>query len=224
MPYKLLVFDWDGTLMDSQMEIISCFQLAAKDAGIDQPSAESVRNVIGLGMREAIKGVFPELAEHQDRETQIDDFIGHYRTHYFSPDKPPSTLYDGVYDMLNDLYKQEYFMSVATGKGRNGLNLALSRTNLDSVFHFTRCVDEAPSKPHPQMLEDCMEHWGVEPHETLMIGDTEYDLEMASNAKVDSVGVFCGAHSPERLSKHKPKICFDNTNELADWLAGLQKT
>ncbi|MDH3326219.1 MAG: HAD-IA family hydrolase [Gammaproteobacteria bacterium] len=217
MKYKLLVFDWDGTLMDSQQEIISCFQLAAKDMQIALPAVETVRNVIGLGMREAVLGVFPEVTT----EDEISTFIDHYRHHYFSPDKPPSLLYDGVFDMLQSLMAQDYFLSVATGKGRNGLNAALKRTTLDKVFHYTRCVDEAPSKPHPQMLEDSMDYFGVEPHETLMIGDTEYDLQMATNAGVDSVGVHCGAHEPERLQKHNPQICFENTNELEAWLSGL---
>ena len=218
MTYKLLVFDWDGTLMDSQQEIITCFRRAAEDAQFTVPSADAVRNVIGLGMREAVDAVFPEIQSEED----ISRFIEHYRHHYFSPDKTHSELYDGVYDMLRSLMEQDYFLSVATGKGRNGLNAALKRTALDEVFHYTRCVDEAPSKPHPQMLEDSMDYLGVEPHETLMIGDTEYDLQMAANAGVDSVGVHCGAHAPERLQKHNPKICFENTCELEDWLASLK--
>jgi len=216
MKYKLLVFDWDGTLMDSQHEIITCFRQAAKEAELDVPSAETVRNVIGLGMREAVKGVFSEALTEDD----ISRFIEKYRLYYFSPEKPPSVLYDGVFEMLKSL-APDYFLSVATGKGRNGLNAALKRTTLDEVFHYTRCVDEAPSKPHPQMLEDSMNFMGVEAHETLMIGDTEYDLEMAANAGVDSVGVYCGAHAAERLHKHNPQICFDNTRELEVWLSGL---
>jgi len=220
MKYRLLVFDWDGTLMDSQHEIITCFQRAAKDAFLPVPTAESIRNIIGLGMREAVKAVFRENGEDNLCEDDISRFIEKYRAFYFSPHKPPSVLYSGVFDMLKAL-EPDYFLSVATGKGRNGLNAALKRTSLDKVFHFTRCVDEAPSKPHPQMLQDSMDYLGVEAHETLMIGDTEYDLEMASNAGVDSVGVYCGAHNAERLRKHNPKVCFDNTRELAGWLQGL---
>ena len=216
MKYKLLVFDWDGTLMDSQHEIITCFRSAATEAEMPVPSEETVRNVIGLGMREAVQGVFTEKLTEND----ISLFIEKYREIYFSPNKPASELYNGVFDMLKAL-EPDYFLSVATGKGRNGLNAALKRTTLDTVFHFTRCVDEAPSKPHPQMLQDSMDYLGVEPHETLMIGDTEYDLEMASNAGVDSVGVYCGADEAERLHKHKPQVCFENTSDLAVWLRSL---
>ncbi len=216
MKYKLLVFDWDGTIMDSQQEIITCFQQAATDANVTPPTSEAIRNVIGLGMREAILAVFPQIKTDE----QISRFTEQYRKHYFSTNKVPSDLYHGVFDMLQSLYEKQFFMSVATGKGRNGLNSALKRTGLNQVFHYTRCVDEAPSKPHPQMLEDCIEHWGVEPCETLMIGDTEYDLQMASNAGVDSIGVKCGAHSHERLLKHKPKNCLENTSELEAWLVG----
>jgi len=205
--------------MDSQQEIITCFQQAAKEAQLNIPLAETVRNVIGLGMREAVQGVFNNGVDKLS-EDDISHFIEKYRYYYFSPDKPPSELYDGVLEMLRSL-APDYFLSVATGKGRNGLNAALKRTTLDEVFHYSRCVDEAPSKPHPQMLEDSMDFMGVEPHETLMIGDTEYDLEMAANAGVDSVGVYCGAHEPERLHKHNPKICFNNTRELEAWLVGL---
>ena len=150
MKAKLLVFDWDGTLMDSQQEIISCFQWACRDLGMEQPTAGDIKNIIGLGMREAIARLFPELhtAERQA------DVVERYRHYYFSPQKPPSALFDGVFDMLKSLQEQDYLLAVATGKGRRGLDGVLQQTGLDEVFHFSRCVDEAHSKPHPQMLED----------------------------------------------------------------------
>ncbi len=212
---KLLVFDWDGTLMDSQQEIIHCFQSAAEDVDLEIPSSEQVRNVIGLGMYEAIYMIFPALNTTELQRA----FIERYRHYYFSSDKPKSLLFEGVYDMLNVLRDEGYFLTVATGKGRRGLNDALQRTGLDKLFHYTRCVDEANSKPHPQMLLDTMDYLGVEASETLMIGDTEYDLEMATNAQVDSVGVCCGAHEKNRLIKHHPLVCLDETKEFGMWLS-----
>lgn len=213
MKAKLLVFDWDGTLMDSQQEIISCFQWACRDLGMEQPTASDVKNIIGLGMREAIARLFPNL----DTPERQSDVVERYRHYYFSPQKPPSALFDGVFDMLKSLH-QDYLLAVATGKGRRGLDGVLQQTGLDEVFHFSRCVDEAHSKPHPQMLEDVMEYLGAMPDETLMIGDTEYDLQMANNAGVASVGVGCGSHEKSRLLQHNPLIVLDHTNELDNWL------
>jgi len=213
--YKLLVFDWDGTLMDSQQEIISCFQWASRDLGLPVPERDKIRNIIGLGMHEALMAMFPHFEDEKSRLP----FIEQYRHYYFSPQKPPSELYGGVFEMLKKLEAAGYFLAVATGKGRRGLDGVLQRTGLDEVFHFTRCVDEAHSKPHPQMLQDVMDYLGALPAETLMIGDTEYDLQMASNAGVKSVAVACGAHDKTRLLAHNPLICLTETHELEDWLA-----
>ncbi len=218
-PYELLVFDWDGTLMDSQQEIVHCFQQAARDLALDVPPVDAIRNIIGLGMHQAVSAVFPQL----DTEQKQQPFVERYRHYYFSPDKPPSKLFDGVFDMLTGLSEQGYLLAVATGKGRRGLDQALSRTGLDAVFHYTRCVDEAHSKPHPQMLLDTLEFLGVEPPRALMIGDTEYDLLMAKNARVDSVAVSCGAHEKDRLLQHDPRVCIDWPHELPRWLDSQQR-
>jgi len=212
--YKLLVFDWDGTLMDSQQEIVSCFQAAAKDVGLHIPTADEVHNVIGLGMFEAVHGIFPELDSKESQQA----FIERYRFYYFSPDKLPSVLFEGVDKMIRSLSDKGYFMAVATGKGRRGLDESLKRTGFDEIFHYTRCVDEAHSKPHPQMILDIMDYLGVETEDTLMIGDTEYDLQMATNANVHSVAVACGAHDKDRLFKHNPQVCLEQTKELEAWL------
>jgi len=214
LKYKLLVFDWDGTLMDSQQEIVNCFQSAAKEINLAMPTEDEIHNVIGLGMFEAVQTVFPEL----DSKVSQRDFIEAYRRYYFAPDKPPSELFLGVDKMLRRFSQQDYFLAVATGKGRRGLDAVLARTGLDEIFHFTRCVDEAHSKPHPQMLLDIMDYLGVETNETLMIGDTEYDLQMASNANVHSVAVCCGAHDKSRLIKHNPQTCLNQSHELEAWL------
>ena len=212
--FQLLVFDWDGTLMDSQQEIISCFQWASRDLKLKVPSADQIRNIIGLGMKQAIEVLFPEMDSINAQQSLIEQ----YRHYYFSPQKPPAELFEGVYDMLVSLQQQDYFLAVATGKGRRGLDQVLEQTMLDKVFHYTRCVDEAFSKPHPQMLQDTMDYLGVDASQTLMIGDTEYDLIMANNAGVKSVGVACGAHDKERLLSHNPLVCLDMSHELENWL------
>ncbi|MDH5230661.1 MAG: HAD-IA family hydrolase [Gammaproteobacteria bacterium] len=214
-PYKLLVFDWDGTLMDSQAEIISCFQSAAKDLAREVPSTAAIRDIIGLGMKEAIMQLFPGISE----ETDVQEVIAAYRHHYFSEDKISSELFNGIMTMFEQLAEQDVFLAVATSKGRRGLDLALQRTGLNTVFHVTRCIDEAQSKPHPQMLLDIIDYTGVDARETLMIGDTEYDLLMARNAASDGLGVCCGAHERQRLLACEPVACLEHTTDIVHWLA-----
>jgi phosphoglycolate phosphatase len=212
--YQLLVFDWDGTLMDSMSEIVHCFQSAAADLQMDVPTPAQIHAIIGVGMHEAIGMLFPELTTAEVRQPLIE----RYRHYYFHPEKRLSELYPGVKEMLLSLEEKGFLLGVATSKGRRGLDAVLARTGLDRVFHATRCIDEAQSKPHPQMLLDVLTLTGVDKHEALMIGDTEFDLLMAQNAGVKSIGVSCGAHPRERLVSCKPLVCLDHTAEVLLWL------
>ena len=214
LPYKLLVFDWDGTLMDSQAEIVHCFQAAAKDLERAVPTVDAIHNIIGIGMKQAVMAIFPGVK----KDSEIQEIVEAYRQHYFHPDKVPSELFPGIHEMLTSLEDKGYFLAVATSKGRRGLDAALERTGLDKVFHTTRCIDEAQSKPHPQMLLDAIDIVGVNNNEALMIGDTEYDLQMANNAGVHGVGVKCGAHGEEQLLACKPRTILAHTNQLLSWL------
>ena len=214
LKYRLLVFDWDGTLMDSADEIIQCFHSASADLGFTVPGAEEIRNIIGIGMHEAIIKLFPDLKTEADRQKLIDA----YRHFYFHPEKEPAPLFAGVAQMLKQLEDDGFLLGVATSKGRRGLDIALERTELNKVFHCTRCIDDAQSKPHPQMLLDVLSYTGTELAEALMIGDTEYDLQMANNAGVAGLGVGCGAHDVERLYACEPVHCLDHTRELREWL------
>jgi phosphoglycolate phosphatase len=215
--YQLLVFDWDGTLMDSEGEIIHCFHAAAADLELPIPSEDEIRNIIGIGMQQAISRLFPKMQAEADRDALVE----RYRHYYFDPARPPAPLFDGVMAMLQALQDDGYMLGVATSKGRRGLDMALARTGLDRVFHYTRCIDEAHSKPHPQMLLDILDFTGSEVADALMIGDSEYDLQMANNAGVDGVGVCCGAHSEDRLRACKPVECLPHTTQLRQWLNQL---
>ncbi|MDH5545983.1 MAG: HAD-IA family hydrolase [Gammaproteobacteria bacterium] len=214
LPYKMLVFDWDGTLMDSQAEIVYCFQSAAKDLKLAVPPTEEIHKIIGIGMQFAVRAIFPGVQSDEG----INAIIERYRHYYFHPEKVQSELFEGIYDMLIDLESQGYLLGVATSKGRRGLDESLERTRLNKVFHVTRCIDEAQSKPHPQMLLDAIDMLGVERDEALMIGDTEFDLQMANNAGVHGLGVKCGAHPEERLRDCKPVDILEHTREVSDWL------
>jgi len=214
--YKLLVFDWDGTLMDSEVRIVSCMQAAFRDLDLEPPSREAVRNVIGLGLTEAIQVIRPEVGEAlNERISQ------RYRHHFLDKNSVSSALFPAVEETLEQLDQEGYLMTVATGKGRRGLDRVLDETGLERYFIATRCADETFSKPHPQMLNDLIEFAGVDAADTLMIGDTEYDLQMASNAGTDSLAVSYGAHEVERLMQHTPIACLDAIGELPGCLASL---
>ena len=128
-------------------------------------------------------------------------------------------MFSGARELLADLNKQDYFVAIATGKGRNGLDFALKENEIGHHIHASRCADESRSKPHPQMLEELMDYFAVKPDDTIMIGDTEYDLEMAKNAKVQSLGVSHGVHEQARLEKFNPVTCVADVNELHAWLS-----
>lgn len=210
---KLIVFDWDGTLMDSESHIVSSLQAAIKELDLEQRSNDELRNIIGLGLREALKTLYPE-----GTDSEYDALTSHYREHFFDTNKNTSELFAGVEDLLEKLSNENYFMAIATGKGRHGLDKVLAETGLGHHFHFTRCADESFSKPHPQMLLEIMDYVGVEQNETLMIGDTEYDLNMAHNAGAPCLAVSYGVHDKSRLLACNPLECVDSINELQNWL------
>ncbi|OQX30165.1 MAG: HAD family hydrolase [Candidatus Sedimenticola endophacoides] len=210
--FKLLVFDWDGTLMDSEARIIACMQEAARDAGLAVPDRQAVRNIIGLGLEEAVRTLFPRHGK------LAPTLVERYRFHFLQANTTPSALFAGAAEVLYALAGEGYFMAVATGKGRQGLDMVLKETGLGPLFHATRTADETFSKPNPEMLFQVMNAVGVEAAETLMIGDSEYDLRMASNARVASLAVSYGVHEPERLLRHRPLGCLDDIGELTGWL------
>jgi phosphoglycolate phosphatase len=212
-PYKLIVFDWDGTLMDSEARIVNCIHAAARDVGLPSLERSAIRNIIGLGLREAIDSLYPGSDESVHRA-----LTDRYRHHFLGDEPTPSTLFPGSAQTVENLHEAGYLLAVATGKGRSGLDLVLEETGLGHFFLVTRCADETFSKPHPQMLEEVMAWAGVEPGETLMIGDTEYDMQMATNARTDALAVSYGVHARERLLQHDPVGCIDSIGELEGWL------
>lgn len=210
--FDLIVFDWDGTLVDSARNIVSALQAASIDAGLEPPRDRMARSVIGLGLKEAMHALFPEIDEAR---TQI--LIERYRTHYLACDHEIS-LFEGVREALLELEVRGFLLGVATGKERNGLNRSLDGTLLKTHFHASRCADECFSKPHPQMLHELMDELGVTPGRTLMVGDTPYDLQMAQNAGVAGIGAAYGAQPLENLLPYAPLACFDSFTKLHQWL------
>ncbi len=210
--FDLLVFDWDGTLMDSAATIVASIQAASRDIGVDEPSEEAARHIIGLGLNEAIAALFPELGQPDYAR-----LAERYRYHFMGQDAE-IPLFAGARETIRELHEAGFLLAVATGKGRRGLDRVLDNTGLRPWFHATRCADESFSKPHPHMLLELMERLGASADKTLMIGDTSHDLQMAANAGVPSVGVSYGAHPREGLLGFSPLACADSFSELRQWL------
>ncbi len=213
MSFRLIVFDWDGTLMDSEARIVSCMQGAMEEVRLAPASHGAVREVIGLGLREAVERLLPWADAGLRERVALA-----YRQRFLAAEAEPSPLFTGVRELLEWLEGEDYLLAVATGKGRRGLNQALSATGLGRIFHATRCADETQSKPHPAMLLELMDVLGVGPKETLMVGDTEYDLLMAHNAGAQALAVCYGVHDPQRLRQLRPLGCVDDLREIRRWL------
>lgn len=210
--FDLIVFDWDGTLMDSAAAIASAIRAAARDLGLEPPSDAQARHVIGLGLQDALAQALPQLEPR--RYAEISE---RYRYHYLSQDRDLS-LFTGIAELLAELSGAGHMLAVATGKSRLGLNRALEASGVGGFFQGTRCADECFSKPHPQMLEELMAEFGTRSEATLMIGDTTHDLQMARNAGVAALAVSYGAHPRRTLEAESPLLCADTVVDLAAWL------
>ena len=211
--YKLIIFDWDGTLMDSEAKIVSCLLASAADLQLPLPTVTEAKNVIGLGLHEACVQLMP--GSGRELHLQMAD---RYRHHFLTANQTPSQMFEGVEEMLSALDERGHFLAIATGKGRQGLDAVLEETGLKHYFHATRTADETISKPHPQMLHELLNYFGLESNEAIMIGDTEYDLQMARNAKMDSLAVSYGVHELERLLEQQPISCVHSIDEMHRWL------
>ena len=210
--FDLIIFDWDGTLVDSTQLIVDSIRAASADVGLPLPEPCAARVIIGLGLTEAMDTLFGSISD-----TQLQQMMARYRLHYFTHDNEVA-LFDGVFNAIPALAQSGHKLAVATAKGRKGLNASLERSGLAQYFDATRCVDECFSKPHPQMLLELMEELGTAAERTLMIGDTSHDMQMAQNAHVASLAVSYGAHPLQNLLVHAPLAHFDNFTKLNQWL------
>jgi len=211
--FELLIFDWDGTLMDSAGVIVDSIQRACQDLGLEVPSERASRQIIGLGLAQALQTLLPDLpADHYPQLVEA------YRRHYLGRDQD-IPLFEGVEAGILDLRRRGYQLAVATGKSRLGLSRALEASGLGSWFSATRTADQTHSKPHPAMVLELVEELGADPRRTLVIGDTSHDLQMAASASVASLGVTYGAHEAEDLLPHAPLALLDSFREVHAWLA-----
>lgn len=214
--YRLLVFDWDGTLVDSVMRIVESMCVAADACALPQRDEMAIRGIIGLGLPEAIRTLYPEL----DDEAALALFRKVYSDHYLLLERAPSPLFDGVRESLLEFREQGYRLAVATGKSRRGLDRVLAGHGWLDFFDVTRCADETASKPDPRMLHEILVHCGVQPVQALMVGDSPFDLLMAQRARMTAVAVGYGAQPLDVLREYRPCLAIERFGELRDWLAG----
>lgn len=211
--FDLLIFDWDGTLMDSAGVIVDSIQRACADIGLPMPAERAARQIIGLGLVQALQTLLPDLpADAYPR------LVERYRHHYLGRDAD-IPLFAGVPEGIDQLHSSGFTLAVATGKSRLGLSRALEASGLGPRFAATRCADQTHSKPHPAMVLELIAELGADPARTLVIGDTSHDLLMASNAGVASLGVTYGAHEADDLAPHAPLALLDSFAEVHAWLA-----
>jgi phosphoglycolate phosphatase len=211
--FDLIAFDWDGTLFDSTAIIARCIQAAVRDVGGKEPTTEAASFVIGMGLMQALAHAAPDVPP--ELYPQLGD---RYRHHYFAIQHEIS-LFDGVLPLLDELKARGFFLAVATGKSRRGLDEALHSSTLTGRFDASRTADQTAGKPDPLMLNELMAEFGVSAARTLMIGDTTHDLQMALNAGCASVGVSYGAHEPSAFDAFSPLAVLHSVAELRTWLA-----
>ncbi|MCX4192988.1 HAD-IA family hydrolase [Methylophaga sp. OBS1] len=210
--YQLIIFDWDGTLMDSTGHIVNCMRRAITKLELAPLADEEISHIIGLGLHEAVQTLYPA-----GNDVLWRSLADCYRqTWLSSPEETP--LFENARELLTRLAEQDLFLGVATGKSRRGLDKVLKATGLGDHFIATRCADECHSKPHPQMLMELMAYTGVTPEQAIMIGDTEFDLMMASNAGAHGLGITHGAHDEAKLLACSPRAIVHDLYQVETWL------
>ncbi|EPN43656.1 HAD-superfamily hydrolase [Pseudomonas syringae pv. actinidiae ICMP 18807] len=211
--YDLLIFDWDGTLADSVGRIVLSMRAAAVEGGLEVRDDSAIKGIIGLGLPEAIRTLYPQISD-----SHLVEFRQHYADSYMAMDNEPSPLFDGVVESMLAFREDGYRLAVATGKARRGLDRVLKANGWLDYFDITRAADETASKPDPLMLNEIMAHCDVAPQRSLMIGDASFDLLMALNAGMDSVAVGYGAQPLDSLREFGPRLAIEHFSELRTWL------
>ncbi len=217
MSIKVVIFDWDGTIVDSIEHIASSLHQAAAELGFPTLEKAAYRNIIGLGMVDALQALYPAATD-----LDITGIREAYSRYFFAKEATPQQIFNGMTEVITDLRTGGKGRAVATGKSRRGLDSALHSSGLGSHFDVTRCADETRSKPHPAMLEEILHFYSISPAEAVMVGDTTFDLEMAQRIGMPSIGVRWGSHDDESLGRFAPRAIVGSVKELRAEL-GLHK-
>lgn len=211
--YRLVVFDWDGTLMDSVAGIVACVQAGVSELGWQRFNDRTVADVIGLDWLEACKLLYPQrpMSDYQLLKEAT-------QRHYKLLTTTPVRTFPGARAVLETLSRRGYLIAVATGKSRAGLQRELLQSGLARWVDVSRCAEETASKPDPLMLREILDELAVDPLQSVVVGDSEYDLAMASALGVDAIGVSYGVHGTQRLAQHQPIACIDDIRQLPSLL------
>jgi len=219
---KLAVFDCDGTIVDSQHSIIHSMHAAFTRYGLPKPSRDSIRRVIGLPLAQSFAILAPD--ESPTRHDQLRQAYSDSWHDLHSAEGLSEPLYPGVREVLEILEADGWLLGVATGKSHRGLVMTLEKHGLFDRFITLQTSDRARGKPHPEMLFNAMNESGAAASNTVMIGDTTYDIEMSVNAKTRAIGVAWGYHSVKELLKSGAEVVLTNFSELPSTLAQNTET
>ena len=211
--YSLIIFDWDGTVVDSVPNIVKALRRAAENLALPLLNESDYRGVIGMSLEEAFRHLYPDA-----QADLIRHLISVYRTHHHQLELNASEPFDGVADGLERIKASGTSIAVATGKRQAGLSRSMTANGYDDFFHFCCTADDAASKPDPEMLNLVLEALSVPAEKALMVGDSVHDMAMAANAGIDRVAVTYGAQPAERLKQHQPVLIVDHFSEFVDWL------
>lgn len=212
--FQLLIFDWDGTLSDSAAMIVNAMQAAIRGLGLPARSDEAVRELIGLGLNEGLQRLYPDADIPALRR-----LLDGYRAHWLAEGGGEAPLFPGALEAVTELREAGYLIAIATGKSRAGLNRSLAHhAALRTQVLTSRTADETASKPNPRMLGELLAETGLGPADALMIGDTDFDLDMARSIGMPAVGVTCGVHAPERLRAAGAAALLARVADLPGWL------
>ncbi|MFC0048416.1 HAD-IA family hydrolase [Rheinheimera tilapiae] len=208
---KVVIFDWDGTVMDSVGKIVNSVRIAAERLTLPVPTEHAAKQIIGLSLEPAFKTLFPDSTV-AERELLSE----HYKDVYSNVDKTPTPLFEGAELVFSTLRQRGYQLAVATGKARRGLDRMFAETKTGHHFITSRCSDEAQSKPHPQMLQHILSELQLVAAQAVMIGDSRYDLMMAHSIEMPRIGVTHGVHGHAEFAPFNPLAVVDNLTALLD--------
>jgi phosphoglycolate phosphatase len=216
---RLVIFDVDGTLVDSQGQIHSAMSRAFKNSGLQAPEPAAVREIIGLSLPDAISRLAPKVLVSQQA-----DLVEAYKDAYIAQrlnggGEAGSPLYPGALQALKKLHGcPEILLGIATGKSRRGLNHLFAAHDLGHYFVTTQVADGHPSKPHPSMVHACLTETGVETENAVIVGDTAYDIEMGRAAGIGAIGVGWGYHGRDQLDRAGADGVLEGFRDLWPWL------
>lgn len=211
--YQVIIFDWDGTLVDSTARIVDSMQMAARTVGMTNVSDFAIQQIIGLGLPEALKQLWSDINDDQLQGMRV-----HYAANFSVHSDVGVDFFAGLNNLFKQLKKMGYQLAVATGKTRRGLDEMLDRMMIRDAFAVTRCADETTSKPDPHMLNEILAQLGLHSDQALMVGDTSFDLDMARAIKMDAVAMTHGAHSQDILLASGAKALCHDLNDLLEWI------